>query len=74
MNTDKKYFVKNAVAAAWFGNAKPATKHIFICCSQCDGGPLYTQDGFTVVTSLSRTQLKKMGILVSSSNDTYTLP
>jgi len=73
MNTDKKYFVKNADAAASFGNAKPAIKDIFICCSQCDGAPLYTQHGFTVVTSLSRTQLKKMGILVSSSNDTYTL-
>jgi hypothetical protein len=73
MNTDKKFFVKNADAAAWFGNAKPAVKDIFICCSQCDGGPICTQDGFTVHTSLSRTQLKKLGILVSSSNDTFTL-
>jgi len=67
-----KFFVKSAIAASWFGNAKPAAKDIFSCCSQC-GSAIATQKGFVVSTSLSRTQLKKHGILVSSTNNMLTL-
>jgi hypothetical protein len=65
-----QFFVKNKqIAFSLDNDAKEAKKFIFDCCVGCSN-PVALSKGYVVKTSMTKSQLQKVGVLVSSSVNT----